>query len=94
MAEAASSLSFLNASRFGDVDTKSCSADFLLRRFLGFGERVTKQPTFASSRLYRFCREFLWSQTGVTALIQLIRTSKMTGFAFTYKKTLLDFSLV
>lgn len=66
----AASLSFLNASRFGSADTKSCSVGFLLGHFHSFGERVAKPPNFASSRLYRFCREFLWAQTRVTALMR------------------------
>ncbi|CAG9564510.1 unnamed protein product [Danaus chrysippus] len=41
-------LSHLNASRFGNDDTKSCSFDFLLGHFLRFEELSAKKITTVS----------------------------------------------
>lgn len=53
------------ASRFGDVDTKSCSVGFLLEHFHDFWERVTKQPSLLPAVYTGFVVNFYGLKQGL-----------------------------
>lgn len=69
---AASSLSFLNASRFGVGDTESCPGGFLLAAFSSrFGERVRKTTRFLPAAVYTgFVVNFYGLKQRVTLLMR------------------------
>lgn len=63
-AVAASPLTSLNASRFGNVDTKSCSVGFLLGHFLRFEERPQKNQVSPAAAYTGFVMNFYGLKQG------------------------------